>query len=63
MYDTLTEALDKIINSLDNGLIDDYIFYASKSFKDKIDSYKGVKIVYLNIVQEGYIYYSKNYGF
>jgi hypothetical protein len=57
----MEKELDKIINSLDNGLIDDYIFYASNSFENKIESYKGVRIVYLNIIQDGLIYYSSNF--
>tara|TARA_R110000782_G_scaffold24613_1_gene64026 strand:+ start:500 stop:682 length:183 start_codon:yes stop_codon:yes gene_type:complete len=57
----MEKELDKIINSLDNGLIDNYIFYASSSFENKINSYKGVRIVYLNIIQDGLIYYSKNF--
>ena len=57
----MEKKLDKIISSLDNGLIDNYVFYASKSFENKLESYKGVRIFYLSIIQDGLIYYSQNF--
>ena len=57
----MEKELDKIINSLPNGITDNFVFFASNSFKNKLESYKGIRIFYLNLIEDGLIYYCEDF--
>lgn len=54
----IEEEILKIENKLKHGFINGYEFYASNSFKEKPNKYKGVSITYSNLIDNNIIYYA-----
>jgi hypothetical protein len=54
----LTDFFDQVLEKT-NGGVENYAFYCSSSFNQRLKEYKGIKIFYSDLIQKGIVYYMK----
>jgi len=58
MKKNITYIFDGILEK-SNGIVKDYVFYCSSSFIEKPKEYKGIKIIYSDLIEKDIVYYSQ----